>query len=961
MSVEIEKNIQGRKKINNMKKLLGLLGTIMITGNAIPSVIAAAPNRKHSIKKRQNNENTSTTPKMQDEQQSQFLAISDSKVYIIEKEITLNKNYSDNIQKMLQELIDENYIDPLRSINMGGLISKELDNKTIISKLEELEPKMADWFKKQQNNKEKILILTLKNSDNKSIKLVINLNNFYLLGFINNQNQYFYFDDELLEKIKQNNQNEITELEKIKTDLEKLNKLIKEKSKDKAEKESLEWKIKEKLNKLKELDKLKEQVKIEKDPEEIKKIENNIKNINKLIKKEINKAKDLNKLNKELIEARKTKNKQQIDEKNKKIEKLKEEILIFIPSVNYNNYKEYLDNKIKNLQGEGLKIEEIKTKTINKKVAEKYNCQKINLNYTGAYTKNGLNVIKKEQNNKHFFEEINISQDILNNAIKNLTKVDNENKQSQEIKNDLVRIIFITSEAMRFQCDEKTLEIFANVKNIKKLEEIMAKNKNINMNILTEIQEKVFKNNQTINWKKYIDNEIELLWNWGEYSEQINKFRIEIWEQLIKEKSINDFFYKFKNEINEILIKSESEIINEKMIEIISLFEKTWENEKEEIDKILKLESNFNEKEIFYNVNKILKAKKDVANSLNNLLKLIKNNIKKVLEIIEKLIDKSENKIFVEIKRDIINRLELILGLHYNKKIISFKRKINFKIESPLLFILDFNWAKNQIKKVKNEIKKDKILVFNFINNDTSLLFSSIQKNNLDIIKLLIKLNINEITINSYFLNIFTPLLLAVQNDSINIIKELLKHPKINVNITNEYGDTPLNIASSKNNLEIVKELLNNQNSKDKIKINESNQQKGVPLFYAIYNNNLEIVKLLIKKGKELYKDKKFEEFINAKNNLGFNPLFVVIKNDDLEIVKLLINNGGDVYAKNNLDINPLDYAKKYKQIKIINILEKFIELNKKINICKNILLKEDLIQKQKTKIENNLQETQKK
>ncbi|WP_374696572.1 ribosome-inactivating family protein [Spiroplasma endosymbiont of Polydrusus formosus] len=61
---------------------------------------------------------------------------------------------------------------------------------------------MADWIKKQKNNKNKILIL--KNSDNKDIKLVINLNNFYLLGFIN-KDKYFYFVDELLEKIKQNN------------------------------------------------------------------------------------------------------------------------------------------------------------------------------------------------------------------------------------------------------------------------------------------------------------------------------------------------------------------------------------------------------------------------------------------------------------------------------------------------------------------------------------------------------------------------------------------------------------------------------------------------------------------------------------------------------------------------------------------------------------------------------------
>lgn len=181
---------------------------------------------------------------------------------------------------------------------------------------------MTGWFKKQQNNKDKILILTLKNSNNKSIKLVINLNNLYLLGFINNQNQYFYFDYELLKKIQQKNENEITELKKIKTDLEKLNKLIKEKTKDKTEEENLEWEIIEKLNKLKELDKL----------------------------------------NKELIEARKTKNNIQINETKQKIEKLKEEIFIVIHKINYTNNIKYLDSKIENLQGEGLKTEEIKTK-----------------------------------------------------------------------------------------------------------------------------------------------------------------------------------------------------------------------------------------------------------------------------------------------------------------------------------------------------------------------------------------------------------------------------------------------------------------------------------------------------------------------------------------------------------------------------------------------------------------------
>ncbi len=106
-----------------MKKLLGLLGTILVTGNAIPSVIATAPNKKHGIKKRQ------TTPKNEENQQNKTGTSNDSKdvdsvsvTEFIEKEITLNENYSHNIQKILWELIKNNQLDPLRMINNEGIV-----------------------------------------------------------------------------------------------------------------------------------------------------------------------------------------------------------------------------------------------------------------------------------------------------------------------------------------------------------------------------------------------------------------------------------------------------------------------------------------------------------------------------------------------------------------------------------------------------------------------------------------------------------------------------------------------------------------------------------------------------------------------------------------------------------------------------------------------------------------------
>ncbi|MFW4370795.1 MAG: ankyrin repeat domain-containing protein [Spiroplasma sp. hy2] len=847
-----------------MKKLLVLLGTIIITGNVIPSIIAAAPNKKHNIKKRQNNENTSTTPKMQDDQQFPD---------IIEKEIILDENYSNNIQKILQELIDKNYIDPLRSINMGGLISKELDNKTIIYKLEELEPKMANWFKNQQNNKDKILILTLKNSNNESVKLVINLNNLYLLGFINNQNKYFYFDDELLKRIEQINQEEITKLNNLK----------------------------DKLNNLKE---------------------------NKLLFNEKKVQEYLQQKN-ELIPLKAK------EKDNKKL--------------NYNNELNSLNKKISNLQGENLKDDEEKIKTINNTVIKKYIYQKINLNYTGAYSEDGLNVVIK-QNRKPEGKDIFISQDTLNNAIANLSKYDNNKQENQTIKDDLVRMIFITSEAIRFQCDEKTLEIFANIKNIDELQKIIAGSQNI----LKNIQEKVFDKKENINWKDYTS---QLRGDWKKYSEQLNKFRIEIWENLIKTKKIIDFINKNKVDINNILKTKNN--INKKIQELFNKKEnKNFIEIKNECLKyILKITKS---KEMF----------KFIISYFEKEWKL-KTDFKTDDEFFLLNYNNDNDILYIFIIKNNLDLAKLLINLNPNKKMIN---SIDINHTTPLFLAINngnINFVKFLLKNGADVNFQGKI--------GSMLIINAININNLEIVDIIFNygadVNLQDPLANNTYLHI------AARNGQLELVKLLLSRGA-NPNMQEKKGITPLYFAAQSDKTEVVQELLTNKNSKNKIDINLSNDLGDTPLHIASFNGNYKIVELLLKNHKidvnkkddcgdsalivaarngkinvvkKLLKHSDID--VNLSNERGLTALHYACENGHLIIVKLLLSNNANLNYQDDEGNDPLDLAEENNHKEIVNLLKKHKKLNENIKKINKILQKNQDEQQENIKI---LEETKK-
>ncbi|MFX4057102.1 MAG: ribosome-inactivating family protein [Spiroplasma sp. hy2] len=594
-----------------MKKLLGLLGTIMIAGNAIPSVIAAAPNRKHNIKKRQNNENTSNTPKTQDDQQSQFSTISDSKVEIIEKEIILDENYSDNIQKMLQELIKNNQLDPLRMINNEGIIRTDYfetqdkrnereANIKIIEKLEEILE-----LRKFNVDKIRILVLTLKNKDNNEIRLIINLDNFYLQGFINNNNQYFYFKEE-------------KSIDQWKQEIKNLTEELKKWQKIKEEIKLLDLeKLNNNKNIIEEIDKNKENLKKElsKNYKENKeKIDFLNKNLFNQIQINNQDSGNINKLNelKEKVEILKKENIYigQIQEKlnvYQKIQQIRQNTLSLLNKgkmkseikkgeyeENIKNYRwdnvfneinTIIESKINTIQHK-----KIKENKINEKIIKKYSInenKKHMLNYNGSYQNKGLNAVN---------QNIIISQNNLNNAISNLSKFNNDNKQNQTIKDDLTQTIFITSEFIRFGSH---LKYFNYEKDGKQVEF-----KNIQediQNIINSI------NDNKIQWKNYSE---QLIGGWIAASKYLEQRKKEIFQDL--KLFIN--YFMIQDRIIKKLKKTKKELILNK----------------NGLEMMLKLFFNIIEKNIFLNSDQKLikiwekqKEKTQNEEKIKNLNKLI--------------------------------------------------------------------------------------------------------------------------------------------------------------------------------------------------------------------------------------------------------------------------------------------------------------------------------------------------
>ena len=156
-----------------------------------------------------------------------------------------------------------------------------------------------------------------------------------------------------------------------------------------------------------------------------------------------------------------------------------------------------------------------------------------------------------------------------------------------------------------------------------------------------------------------------------------------------------------------------------------------------------------------------------------------------------------------------------------------------------------------------------------------------------------------------------TALMLAVKNGNIHMVKLLLSHPMIKINlVAASSSETALSIAARNGQVYLVKLLLDNQADP-----NICTNYEDSALHFALDNCNLEMAKVLVKNGAAAFYE--YFEFISPyesnylqllrllidagidvndnRRNIPMTPLMTAIMADNVEAVQLIIEAGANL------------------------------------------------------------------
>ena len=145
-----------------------------------------------------------------------------------------------------------------------------------------------------------------------------------------------------------------------------------------------------------------------------------------------------------------------------------------------------------------------------------------------------------------------------------------------------------------------------------------------------------------------------------------------------------------------------------------------------------------------------------------------------------------------------------------------------------------------------------------------------------------------------------------LQNNDLEMLKRLCKREDVNLDSQNKDGSTPLCFASSTNNLEMTRLLIDFGASVDL-----ADKNLNTPLGIASKNGFLEIAKLLIKNKAD----------INLRDANNSSPLWLASSCGHLHIVGLLTDNKADIDSQSEGGSTPLFIASRNGYTEIVKLL----------------------------------------
>ncbi|XP_050503029.1 uncharacterized protein LOC126882247 [Diabrotica virgifera virgifera] len=175
-------------------------------------------------------------------------------------------------------------------------------------------------------------------------------------------------------------------------------------------------------------------------------------------------------------------------------------------------------------------------------------------------------------------------------------------------------------------------------------------------------------------------------------------------------------------------------------------------------------------------------------------------------------------------------------------------------------------------------------------------------KRQVALVKILIN---NDANIQNIDQNGWTALHHAVKSNNKKVVTLLLKH-KVEINITNNEGETALMIACRNNFTKVFKVLA------DVADIHKINKRKMGVLHLAVTGKSIDIVKYLLERKVDT----------NAKNADDCTALMLACDKNLVDIVKLLIKNNANIeYFSKAWKCSALDICKKKKHLECYKIL----------------------------------------